>query len=98
MANIKSAQKRVLSNQKKAESNKSAKTGLKTALKKGKLAIESGAADMDEAVKNAVKTVDKGVAKGIISKNTAARRKSSLMKKANTAHETPVKAATKAAK
>jgi small subunit ribosomal protein S20 len=46
MANIKSAQKRVVSSQKKAVVNKSAKSELKTELKKGKLAIESGAADM----------------------------------------------------
>ncbi|HOP11855.1 MAG TPA: 30S ribosomal protein S20 [Oscillospiraceae bacterium] len=90
MANIKSAQKRVVSNQKKAVVNKAAKSALKTEIKKGKLAIESGAADMDVTVKNTIKAVDKAAAKGLIAKNTAARRKSALMKKENAA-----KAATK---
>ena len=83
MANIKSAQKRVESNLKKTAVNKAAKSALKTELKKGKLAVESGAADMDAAVKNTVKAVDQAAAKGLIAKNTAARRKSSLMKAVN---------------
>ncbi|HNX14193.1 MAG TPA: 30S ribosomal protein S20 [Oscillospiraceae bacterium] len=83
MANIKSAQKRVVSGQKKAVANKSAKSELKTELKKGKLAIESGSADMDATVKNTIKAVDQAAAKGHIAKNTAARRKSSLMKAVN---------------
>ena len=90
MANIKSAQKRVESNLKKTAVNKAAKSALKTELKKGKLAVESGAADMDAAVKNTVKAVDQAAAKGLIAKNTAARRKSALRKKENAA-----KAATK---
>ncbi len=85
MANIKSAQKRVESNLKKTAANKAAKSAMKTDLKKGRQAVESGAADMDAAVKNAVKTVDQAASKGLIAKNTAARRKSALMKKANAA-------------
>lgn len=83
MANIKSAQKRVVSSQKKAVVNKAAKSELKTELKKGKLAVESGAADMEATVKNTIKAVDQAAAKGLIAKNTAARRKSSLMKSVN---------------
>ena len=85
MANIKSAQKRVESNLKKTAVNKAAKSALKTELKKGKLAVESGAADMDATVKSTIKAIDQAASKGLIANNTAARRKSSLMKKANAA-------------
>jgi len=41
----------------------------------------------EEKVKEAIKLVDKLEAKGIIHKNTAARKKSSLMKKLNTSEQ-----------
>ncbi len=85
MANIKSAQKRILSNQKKGVVNKAAKSELRTEIKKGKLAVESGAADMEATVKSTIKAIDQASSKGLIAKNTAARRKSSLMKKVNAA-------------
>lgn len=46
------------------------------------MAIETGAADKDEAVRAAVKKIDQAVAKGLLHKNTAARRKSALAKRA----------------
>ena len=70
MPNIKSAKKRVLVNQKKALQNKAVKTNLKTVMKK--------AAD---AIRLAIKKVDQAAAKKILHKNTAAHRKSALMKK-----------------
>ena len=47
MPNIKSAKKRVLVNNTKAQRNKSTKSALKTALKKANIAIETNAADKD---------------------------------------------------
>lgn len=78
MPNIKSAKKRVLVNKTKAARNKSANSALKTALKKANVAIETNAADKDAVVKAAMITVDKAVAKGLIHKNNAARKKSAL--------------------
>jgi small subunit ribosomal protein S20 len=40
---------------------------------------------VDAAYKTAIKTIDQGVAKGILHKNTAARKKSQLTKKLNAA-------------
>ena len=71
MPNIKSAKKRVKV------------IAAKTARNKANVAIETGAADKDEAVRAAVKKIDQAVAKGLLHKNTAARRKSALAKKAN---------------
>jgi len=85
VANIKSAQKRVLVTAKKNAINKDAKSAMKTSIKKAFAAADNKAADTETLVRAAVSSVDTGVKKGIIHKNTAARRKSALMKKANAA-------------
>ncbi len=85
MPNIKSAKKRVIVNDKKAKQNASAKSALRTSLKKAKVAIASNAADKDAAVVAATKSLDKAAAKGLIKKNTANRSKSRLAKAANAA-------------
>ena len=83
MPNIKSAKKRVKVIEAKTAQRKAAKSALKTELKKANVAIETGAENKDEAVRLAVKKIDQSVAKGILHKNTAARKKSALAKKAN---------------
>lgn len=77
MPNIKSAKKRVKVTAVKEMQNKVLKTSLKTVMKKYKTAVETG--DKEQAGKaylEAVKQIDKAVAKGIIHKNNAARKKS----------------------
>ena len=81
--NIKSAKKRVKVTAAKTLQNKMINSQLKTELKKAHAAIESNAADKAEAVKVAVKKIDQAAAKGILPKNTAARKKSALDKKLN---------------
>ena len=76
MPNIKSAKKRVLVNATKQARNKSANSALKTALKKANAAIEANSEDKEVAVKLAVKKIDQAVAKGLLHKNNAARKKS----------------------
>ncbi len=85
MPNIKSAKKRVKVAAAKTEANKMVKSNLKTTIKKANAAIESGAADKDMAVRVAIKKIDQAAAKGIMKKNTASRRKSSLARKLNAA-------------
>ncbi|MCY1715158.1 30S ribosomal protein S20 [Caproiciproducens galactitolivorans] len=85
MPNIKSAKKRVKVIATKTNINKSLHSGLKTDIKKANLAIESGEASAD-AVKVAMKKLDQAVAKGILHKNTAARKKSILARKLNAAN------------
>ncbi len=82
MPNIKSAKKRVIVNQAKAQRNKSTNSALKTAIKKANVAIETNAENKDELVKAAVKKIDQACAKGILHKNNAARKKSALVIKA----------------
>lgn len=81
--NIKSAKKRVKVTVAKTMQNKMFNSQLKTEIKKANVAIESNAADKAEAVKVAVKKIDQAVSKGILHKNTAARKKSALDKKLN---------------
>ncbi len=83
MANIKSQKKRNLTNAKRAERNKAVKSELKTRVKNAK--VSAGTDAVVEDVRLAVKRIDMAAAKGIIHKNTAARRKSRLMKSVSSA-------------
>ncbi len=83
MPNIKSAKKRVRVAAAKTAVNKNFKSAMKTDIKKAETAIVTGAADKSEAVRAAVKKLDKAVAKGILKKNTASRKKSALARKLN---------------
>ena len=79
MPNIKSAKKRVLVSQTKAMQNKAAKSALKTDIKKFEAAVAEGTrSEADVAYKVAVKAVDKAVVKGLLHKNNAAHKKSSM--------------------
>ncbi|MBQ1704990.1 MAG: 30S ribosomal protein S20 [Clostridia bacterium] len=84
MPNIKSAKKRVLVSKLNNAKNRAAKTELKTNVKKFDAAVAAGD-DVQAAYKTAVKNIDQAAAKGIIHKNTAARKKSQLTKKLNNA-------------
>ncbi len=84
MPNIKSAKKRVLVSQTKAMQNKAAKSALKTDIKKFDAAVTEGNRnEADVAYKVAVKAVDKAVVKGLLHKNNAAHKKSSMTIKLN---------------
>ncbi|MED4603914.1 30S ribosomal protein S20 [Paenibacillus validus] len=84
MPNIKSAIKRVKVSEKRRLRNASHKSALRTAVK----AFETAAAGSNvETAKDALiaasKKLDKAVTKGLVHKNTAARKKSRLAKKLN---------------
>ena len=84
MANIKSSKKDVISSKIAYEKNKANKSELKTNLKKFDAALESGdKAAAEAAYVQAVKLVDKAVQKGLLHKNNAARKKSSMTLKMN---------------
>lgn len=85
MPNITSAKKRVKVLAKKAARNKAINTNLKSTLKKANASIEANANDKQDAVKCAVKKIDQACSKGLLHKNTAARKKSQLVCKLNKA-------------
>ena len=79
MANIKSAKKRILVAQRNAEKNKAIRTGVKTAVKKVRVAVEANdKAAAQEALLNASSLIDKACSKGVYHKNNAARKVSRL--------------------
>ncbi|MBQ2153934.1 MAG: 30S ribosomal protein S20 [Oscillospiraceae bacterium] len=84
MPNIKSAKKRVELSKAANARNKAEKSLLKTNLKKFDTAYTEGNREAaDVAYKAAVKAVDQAVNKGLLHKNTAARKKSSMTLKLN---------------
>ena len=84
MANIKSQIKRNRQNEKARLRNKAARSELKTRTKRAVNAIDQGADNSVEMTREAVKRIDMAASKGVIHKNTAARRKSRLMRRVAT--------------
>ena len=82
MPNIKSVIKRVRTTDKKNAQNSSVKTAMRSSVKKADKAVANNEENKGDSLKAAIKQVEKAASKGLIHKNTAARRKSSLMKKA----------------
>ena len=79
MPNIKSSKKDVISSKIAYEKNKAEKSALKTVLKKYEATLAEGdRAAAEVAYKAAIVKVDQAVTKGILHKNTAARKKSSM--------------------
>lgn len=84
MPNIKSAIKRVNVIEKKTLRNNMIKSEYKTAIKKFEKAVESkDMENIDSLFSMATKKIDQACSKGVIVKNTAARKKSNLAKKLN---------------
>ncbi len=79
MANIKSQIKRNRQNEAARQRNKAVRSELKTRRKTAFATAAAGAEDAADALRQAVKRIDKAASKGIIHKNKAARDKSRLM-------------------
>lgn len=84
MANTKSAIKAIRVSERKRRYNQPIRSGVKTALRKARAAIDQGdvVAARDEAAV-AVSKLDKAASKGVIHWRNAARRKSRLMRRLN---------------
>ena len=86
MPNIKSAKKRVKVIEKKTLRNNMIKSEYKSAVKKFEEAVAAGKIEDAKALlSQATKKIDQACTKGVIVKNTAARKKSNLSKKLNAA-------------
>ncbi|MCI8482560.1 MAG: 30S ribosomal protein S20 [Clostridia bacterium] len=84
MPNIKSAIKRVSVIEKKTLRNNMIKSGYRTAIRKFEEAIDaSDVKNAETLFVEATKKIDMACSKGVIVKNTAARKKSRLAKKLN---------------
>jgi len=84
MANIKSAKKRIRVIETKTLRNKMIKSRLKTLVKKVESAVNAGdKAAATAALQEATVAIDQAASKGILHKNTAARKVSRLTKAVN---------------
>jgi small subunit ribosomal protein S20 len=79
VANIKSQIKRNRQNEKARQRNKQVRSELQTRTKKV-LGAAAGGEETAESLKAAIKRIDSAASKGVLHKNTAARKKSRLVK------------------
>jgi small subunit ribosomal protein S20 len=79
VANIKSQQKRILTNERRRLRNQSVKSALRTAVRGFREAIDAGEKDKaSELLVSTSRKLDKAASKGVIHKNQAANKKSAL--------------------
>ena len=84
MANIKSQIKRNRTNEIARERNKSAKSAIRTSIKKVRVAVEAkDLASAEKLATEAFRLIDKSVSDGIQHKNTAARQKGEVQRLVN---------------
>ena len=91
MANTKSAIKNIRKSERRRENNTIFRSRARTLIKRTRRLIDAG--DLDQAkatAKLAAQALDKAAKKNVIHPNNAARRKSRLMKRLNTALKTQV--------
>ncbi|MCL5436379.1 MAG: 30S ribosomal protein S20 [Candidatus Dependentiae bacterium] len=83
MANIKSAKKRVLQDEKRRLVNAARRTALKTAIKKVDNALESGATQQEAEglLRQVASQLGRARGKGVVHANAAARRLSRVAKR-----------------
>ena len=81
MANTPSAKKRIRQNEKRRLRNRAVRSAVRGSVKNAREALTGKAADSATVVREAIRTIDRAVTKGIMHRNTAARRKSALARK-----------------
>jgi small subunit ribosomal protein S20 len=82
VANIKSQIKRIKQNERRHERNKSVKSALKTSIRRFREAADAGDDNAKDLARTAARKLDKAVSAGVIHKNQAANKKSSIQKRA----------------
>jgi small subunit ribosomal protein S20 len=78
VANTKSALKRMRQNERRRLRNRAVRSHVRTAVKTARTALEAPGTDAVTAVMDAIRALDKAVTKGVVHRNTAARKKSAL--------------------
>ncbi|MFQ5828184.1 MAG: 30S ribosomal protein S20 [Candidatus Methylomirabilia bacterium] len=81
MANTRSALKRTRQNEKRRLRNRAVRSRVRTTVKVAGGALAEKSPDVRTLTVQAIRTLDKAVTKGVIHKNTAARKKSSLARR-----------------
>ena len=83
MANTPSARKRIRQNEKRRLRNRAVRSAVRGSVKSAREALGGKSGDSAAVVREAIRALDRAVTKGIIHRNTAARRKSALARTLN---------------
>jgi small subunit ribosomal protein S20 len=81
LANTSSALKRMRQNERRRLRNRTVRSKVRTAVKTARTALGTTGTGARAAVAEAIRTLDKAVTKGVIHRNTAARKKSALARR-----------------
>jgi len=82
VANTRSAIKRMKQNEKRRQRNRAARGNIRSTVKAARAVTAPGPEGKD-SIRRAIRTLDRAVTQGVMHRNTAARKKSSLAKKLN---------------
>jgi small subunit ribosomal protein S20 len=85
VANTRSAVKRMKQSEKRRQRNRAARSTIRSSVKAARVALGEKSTDSKAAVQEAIRTIDRAVTRGVMHRNTAARRKSSLARALNAA-------------
>lgn len=83
MANTKSAIKRIKQSEQRRQRNRAARTAIRSSLKTARTAVVGKSPDSKASVQEAIRTLDRAVSRGVMHRNTAARKKSALARSLN---------------
>lgn len=81
MATTRSALKRMRQGEKRRLRNQTIRSRVRTVVKKARLALDDKSQDVRAQVAEAIRNLDKAVTKGVVHRNTAARKKSALARR-----------------
>ena len=84
MANTRSAIKRMKQSEQRRQRNRAARSTIRSTVKAARTALAGKSSDSRAAVQEAIRTLDRAVTRGVMHRNTAARKKSALARKLNT--------------
>lgn len=83
MANTRSARKRIKTSEKRRLRNRAVRSQVRSQVKTARAVEPTQGAEGRAAIQDAIRSLDKAVSRGVIHRNTAARRKSALARKLN---------------
>ena len=84
MANTRSAIKRMKQSEQRRQRNRAARSTIRSSVKTARTALAGKSSDSRAAIQEAIRTLDRAVTRGVMHRNTAARKKSALARKLNT--------------
>lgn len=83
MANTGSAIKRMKQSEKRRQRNRATRSAIRSSVKGAQAALDAKSPESRAAVHEAIRTLDQAVSRGVMHRNTAARKKSALARKLN---------------